>query len=300
MDVVPIRSRYVAFGPDKKTRTGYQGGSMPFDRQLYHEDEQSNSLLKGGYEAMNEQQYREFYDRVGRMNGWDFSKLQCRVEGTAANVYGEVAKICKRSDLLLDIGTGGGEAILAIREAALLLVGIDQSSGMMEAAAAKLQRSGAPNVRFVQMDAEQLDFPERFFNIVSCRHSEFNAREIARVLAEGGSFLTQQVAERDKENLKQAFGRGQSYGHDDGELMRHYVRDLTDAGFTDIRAEEYDVTEYYGSAEDLIFLLKHTPIIPDFGRHAQDFEILRRFVEQNRCEQGIRTNARRFMIWARK
>jgi len=249
---------------------------------------------------MNEQHYKDFYDRVGRLNGWDFSKLQCRVEGTAANLYGAVAKICKRSDLLLDIGTGGGEAILAIREAALLLVGIDQSSGMMETAALNLQRSGAQNVRFVQMKAEQLDFPARFFDIVSCRHSEFNAREVARVLADGGSFLTQQVAERDKENLKQAFGRGQGCGHDDGELMRRYVRDLSDAGFSDIRAEEFDVTEYYGSAEDLIFLLKHTPIIPEFGRHAQDFEILRRFVAENRWERGIRTNARRFIIRARK
>lgn len=120
---------------------------------------------------MNEKEYRDFYDRVGQSNGWDFSKLQCRVEGNAAHLYEEVLKVCKRSDLLLDIGTGGGEALLAIRDSALLLVGIDLSSGMIQTAKANLRNSGAPNVRFIQMDAEKLDFPDRFFNVVSCRHT---------------------------------------------------------------------------------------------------------------------------------
>ena len=124
---------------------------------------------------LNEQQYRDFYDRVGSLNGWNFSKLQCRVEGHAANLYEEVLSVCKRSDLLLDIGTGGGEAILAIHEGALLLVGIDLSSGMIQTAQANLRRSEVSNVRFLQMDAEKLDFPEGFFDIVSCRHSAFNA-----------------------------------------------------------------------------------------------------------------------------
>lgn len=249
---------------------------------------------------MNEKEYRDFYDRVGQSNGWDFSKLQCRVEGITANLYEEVLKVCKCTDLLLDIGTGGGEAILAIHDAAQLLVGIDLSSGMIQTAKTNLMRAGVSNIRFIQMDAEKLDFPEQFFDIVSCRHSGFSAHQVAKVLTDSGTFLTQQVSEGDKNNLKVAFGRGQSYGDPEGELMRKYIQDLSEAGFTEIKSFEYDSVEYYQSPEDLIFLLKHTPIIPDFGQHRNDFERLSAFIAENQSDKGIRTNSKRFMIKARK
>ncbi|UUZ85350.1 hypothetical protein LJK88_18405 [Paenibacillus sp. P26] len=56
---------------------------------------------------MDATQYKSFYERVGALNGWDFSKLKCRVVGREWDFYGEVRKRCRRSDLLLDIGTGG-------------------------------------------------------------------------------------------------------------------------------------------------------------------------------------------------
>ncbi|MGI2294899.1 class I SAM-dependent methyltransferase [Paenibacillus sp. GXUN7292] len=243
--------------------------------------------------------YKLFYDQVGQRNGWDFSKVKCQSEGKQWDLYHEVVKICKKSDVLLDIGTGGGEAILKISDSALLLVGIDQSSSMIETAINNGAAADKPNVRFVQMDAEKLDFPNRFFQIASCRHSPFCAREVARVLGDGGIFLTQQVNENDKQNIKEAFGRGQTYGTPAGTLKQQYISELRDAGFADIRSFEYQVTEYYQTAEDLIFLLKHTPIIPDFGHQASDFNILQQFIDENQCEKGIKTNTARFGIIAK-
>ncbi|MDG0809246.1 class I SAM-dependent methyltransferase [Cohnella rhizosphaerae] len=248
---------------------------------------------------MKEAEYKAFYDRVGQSNGWDFSKLKVLTEGMQADIYEEVRQACKPSDLLLDIGTGGGEAVLALRDSALLLVGIDRSPGMIRTAKANLAKSGASNVRFVEMDAGQIDFPTQFFNLVTCRHAGFSARQVAKVLCQDGQFLTQQVAEGDKLNLKQAFGRGQSYGEPDGALLQRYKLELAEAGFSDIQVAEFDTAEYYRTSEDLIFLLKHTPIIPGFGQEKGDFEILRAFMEQNRTEKGIRTNAKRFRIRAR-
>lgn len=137
---------------------------------------------------MNEEDCKAFYDRVGQSNGWDFSKLKVLTEGAQADIYEEVRQACKPSDLLLDIGTGGGEAVLAIRDAVLLLVGIDRSPGMIRTAQANLAKSGA----------------------------------------------------------------------------------------------------------------KHTPIIPGFGLEPGDFEIVRAFMEKNRTEKGIRTNAKRYIIQARR
>ncbi|MBP1992251.1 class I SAM-dependent methyltransferase [Paenibacillus eucommiae] len=249
---------------------------------------------------MDEFAYKNFYDTVGKMNGWDFSKVKCHTEGTAWNFYDEVVQSCKRSDLLLDIGTGGGEALLNITEAALLLVGIDISSGMIETANRNLTTSQKMNVRFLQMAAENLDFPANFFNVVSCRQSNFSANQVAKVLVPQGVFLTQQVSEDDKLNIKQAFKRGQNFGITDGTLKNKYIKELTEAGFSDIHSFDFVTTEFYETYEDLIFLLKHTPIIPKFGQYEHDFDLLHTFIAENQTEKGIRTNAKRFVIIAKK
>jgi len=248
---------------------------------------------------LNTNDYKQFYDKVGKINGWDFSKVKCVTEGIQPDLFCEVVKTCKKTDLLLDIGTGGGEAILSIANCAQLIIGVDQSTAMIETAAKNCAKSGIPNVRFLHMDAANLAFPNNFFNVVSCRHSEFSASETARVLINGGTFLTQQVSENDKINIKQAFGRGQSWGTKAGSLQQRYMTELSKAGFSDIQSYEYNVIEYYETVEDLIFLLKHTPIIPDFGQTEADFEILQHFIMDNQTDKGIRTNSERFVIIAK-
>ncbi|PWV99641.1 methyltransferase family protein [Paenibacillus cellulosilyticus] len=250
---------------------------------------------------MNPTEYKQFYEQVGRLNGWNFSHVKCTTTGVQWNFYEEVASRCRPSDILLDIGTGGGEALLSIADAALLLIGIDNASGMLETANLNITRSGKSNVRILPMDADQLlNFPDSFFNIVSNRHCGFFASEVSRVLAAGGFFLTQQVSEGDKMNLKQAFSRGQAFGIPDGTLLKQYQSELREAGFRSVQSFEYDAAEYYHSAEDLLFLLKHTPIIPNFGHDVHDFAVLEQFIADNRTEHGIRTNAKRFMIIATK
>lgn len=245
--------------------------------------------------------YTAFYEHIGRLNGWDFSSLKVTSEGIGWNFYEEVVRCTRSSDLLLDIGTGGGEAVLSISHAALLLVGIDLSHSMIDTAKRNLAKSdSSPNVRYMSMNAEQLAFPDGFFNIVSSRHSPFCATEVSRVLGDGGMFLTQQVSEQDKYNISEAFGRGQSLGIQPGTLMERYKHELQKAGFHDIQAREYNATEYYATADDLLFLLTHAPIIPGFGETPSDVDRFQQFVQEHHCEQGIRTNSARFMLTARK
>lgn len=248
---------------------------------------------------MSKFDYKKFYDEVGPLNGWDFSKVKVAAEGVQWEFYNEVTQRCKQPDQLLDIGTGGGETLLSIAHTVSHVVGIDLSSGMIQTANQHLESSNKTNVRFVQMDAEKLDFPQNFFNVVSCRHSPFHAKEVAKVLVPEGIFLTQQVSENDKLNMTQAFGRGQ-HTNLDGTLKNRYIEELKVAGFTDIQSFEYDATEYFETYEDLVFLLKHTPIIPNFGKYNNDFEILQQFIADNQTEKGIKTNSKRFMIISKK
>jgi ubiquinone/menaquinone biosynthesis C-methylase UbiE len=249
---------------------------------------------------MNEFEYKSFYDKIGKINGWDFSKLQVMSDGVEWNFYEEVTKRCKSSDILLDIGTGGGENVLKIASSLLFLIGIDLSIGMMETAQSNLSKANVSNVRFFQMSCDDLLFPAEFFDVVSSCHAPFSSNEVAKVLKNGGTFLTQQVSEADKLNLKEAFGRGQAFEKTDGILNNKYIRELKQAGFSDIQSFDYNAIEYYQRPEDLMFLLKHTPIIPYFGKERKDFDILNAFIEKNRTKKGICTNSKRFLIIAKK
>lgn len=246
---------------------------------------------------MKASDYKALYDQVGALTGWDFSKVDWVTEGPDLDFYREVRKMCRKSDLLLDIGTGGGEKVLPLADDVLLLVGIDQDAEMVETACRNAAASGATNTRFLKMEAERLAFPDAFFNIISCRQSEFDADEAARVLVPGGLFLTQQVSEGDKLNIQRAFGRETGKP---GALRDRCVRKLKEAGFTDIDVIEFTVIEYFQTPADLIFLLKHTPTIPDFGHRDEHFEILDRFIRENTTEKGIRSNMERFILTARK
>ncbi len=250
--------------------------------------------------VMNEQEYEDFYNKVGKINGWDFSHLIYTTEGVNWDFYTEVKKRCKSSDILLDIGTGGGENVMSIAPSFLFLIGIDLSAQMIQSAQTNLMKSKIKNARFLQMSSEQIQFPNEFFNVVSSRHAPFQAKEVARVVADGGLFLTQQVSEGDKWNIKQTFERGQSYGEIDGSAKERYIKQLKEAGFSKVEVFDYNATEYYARPEDLLFLLKHTPIIPHFGEQKDDYKLLDQFINNNQTEKGIRTNAKRYLLIARK
>ena len=88
---------------------------------------------------MNELEYKSFYNKVGRLNGWDFSKIKCETVGDTWDFYSEVKERCKPSHILLDVGTGGGENVLNIASSVKLLIGIDNSNGMIATAHSNLK-----------------------------------------------------------------------------------------------------------------------------------------------------------------
>jgi len=132
-----------------------------------------------------------------------------------------------------------------------------------------------------------------------CRQAPFHAGEVFRVLKPKGIFLTQQVGEDDKQNIKEVFGRGQSFGEEPGSFVDKCIRELEDAGFKTLRKDTYNATEYYADMTDLIFLLKNTPITPSFDTE-KDQTYLKQIEEKYRTEDGIQTNSSRFLIISTK
>jgi ubiquinone/menaquinone biosynthesis C-methylase UbiE len=100
-------------------------------------------------------------------------------------------------DIVLDIGTGTGVAALEVSKAVPsvgLVVGIDRSPAMIGLAREKSARAGLRTARFHVMNAEDLRFPEEFFDVVisNCGIAIANfaggMKEVLRVLRPGGVF----------------------------------------------------------------------------------------------------------------
>ena len=244
--------------------------------------------------------YKEFYERVGKEIGWDFSRVKTISEGEKWDFYDVVSAKLKKTDLWLDLASGSGERLIHYAPKSLLLVASDFTAGMIEKAKDNIGKIGHSNIRFLKIDAyNKIDFPDDFFDIISVRHSHFNSSEVARILKPNGLFLTQQVEYKDKENFVSYFGRHQCE-NSTNLLARRYAEELTQLKFSEVIIDEYDADEYYEGYEDVLFFLKNTPVVPDFGKFEDDFKALDRFIKDNSTEKGIKTNSHRSILIARK
>jgi SAM-dependent methyltransferase len=100
-------------------------------------------------------------------------------------------------DVILDVGTGSGltvRELLRTKPSLGLVVGIDSSEEMIRLARARAASIGLRNVRFLKMVAEDLQFPDGFFDVVvsncgiNIAHFSQCVREIFRVIRPGGVF----------------------------------------------------------------------------------------------------------------
>ncbi len=99
----------------------------------------------------------------------------------------------RTTDDLLDVGTGPGSFPGRLRESGHVgrLVGLDQSAGMIQRAAASYL-----GVEFIVGDAMNLPFEDMSFDAVSARHMLYHVPDVARAIREarralkpGGRFL---------------------------------------------------------------------------------------------------------------
>lgn len=233
------------------------------------------------------------------VEGWDFSWFDGRATeerpswGYARQIGERMAQV--RSGL--DIDTGGGEVLASIPLPPELLVATEAWLPNVPVAAANLAPLGGKVVAADEQDG--LPFADGTFDLVVSRHPvATNWAEIARVLAPGGSFLSQQIGAGQQLELINATMGPHTPGparSTDTAIARAEAAglDVVDLRSETLRSEFFDIGA-------VVYFLRKVPwTVPDFTVDGYR-EQLRALHERIRAAGSFVSRAPRFLIEARK
>ena len=105
---------------------------------------------------MNSVEEKEFYEKIGKINGWNFSKMKYDLADNSEFIYfDEVNNNVNKNTILLDIGTGGGEKLINnISNDCLLKIGTDFSDEMIKVS--KRNIGDRDNIKVLKVKDEKM------------------------------------------------------------------------------------------------------------------------------------------------
>ena len=198
-------------------------------------------------------------------SGWDFSYLDGRMleEAPPWNYLARAAELMQQANSVVDLDTGGGERFLELRPHwPAKVVVTEEYPPNLALATDRLAPLGVQVLSVRITDDDPLPFAGGEFDLVLNRHSAFNAAEIARVLAPGGVFLTQQVHGLWADDLHAAFGVTPQWPNATPE---QYVPRLQTAGLTVTDVRNWQGALRFTDVGAIVYFLKATPwTVPGF------------------------------------
>ena len=238
-----------------------------------------------------------------QMVGWDFSRLDGALISDSPwwDFETDCLQALRDSRIgALDLGTGGGERLSALLESLSqesaqppVVVATEGWPPNVPVARAQL----APrHVAVLQYDSDAddvLGLPDQCQDLVMSRHESYDAAEVARVLAPGGRFLTQQVDGFDAPQIHEWFGS--EYTHPDVTVDAH-AEALREVG---MRIDQVDHWEGSMQFKDAVALVTYIGLVP---WDAPDFTVqahAQRLSDLNTAAP-ITVTQRRFRIYATK
>lgn len=246
---------------------------------------------------------KEYWNRVYRL-GDHLVKEHVALDGNdGESEFDDKILNASKDKEILDVGCGDGSFTLEIAKRARRVVGVDFSEEALARAMKDKSIMVRENVRFQQADVSKLPFADAEFDMAISRGGPATANrrtlaEAYRVLKRNGLLMEITFGEKDKENLRKIFGRGQTYGIGQ-RIAISKKRMLERAGFRDVETRDYIATEIFPSMKRLIIRLSDSPIIPEFD--VKKDERFLETVERNcRTPRGIETPSHRVTIIARK
>lgn len=164
---------------------------------------------------------------------------------------------------LLDIGTGNGYVLTQITQRESVqkgrLFGIDNSERMVK----KAKQCLGNNAVITMADINNMPYDDHSFDIITAKNvTNINAREIFRVLKEGGVFVFREYGPG-----KGAIEIADMFGE---RIIRqrepiYYIELLTSAGFQIEMFKQYNIVRKYESARDLVSIINSFPFVENFS-----------------------------------
>ncbi|HUE98746.1 MAG TPA: methyltransferase domain-containing protein [Anaerolineales bacterium] len=232
--------------------------------------------------------------------GWDFSYLNGRMleEHPPWSYSLRAAELMRQASSVLDLGTGGGERLLKLREYWPSKVVVTENyPPNFKLATERLAPSGVGVAEVPLSDYNLRPFAEGEFELVLNRHSAFNSSEVARVLALRGTFLTQQVHGLWAYDLLAAFASKPQWPES---TLEKYVHRLKSAGLRMVETREWSGQLAFTDVGAIVYYLKAVPwLVPNFSVETHLKYLLKL---QSRLENGevLAFVARKYLIETQK
>lgn len=244
-----------------------------------------------------------FYDTVAQKFGGYFTPSKWITEypnGAPENVFKEkLIELSNKDNVALDIGCADGRFTISMARYFRKIVAIDISEEMIKIAKRLQKQQNITNIVFEKRDAFQTSYTDASFDLIYNRRGPSNYGESYRLLKPYCFFVQIDIGEKDCQEIKGVFGRGQGFGEWDNSKLQRDQQALTDVGFQIVYAQDFFYTEYYPTYEDLNLFLQGVPIFEDFDSE-KDKKFLKSYVEQFTTDKGIRLPRHRVVIVARK
>jgi SAM-dependent methyltransferase len=232
--------------------------------------------------------------------GWDFSHLDGRMveEHPPWSYSARASQLMRRAASVLDMGTGGGERLLALRDVwPEKVVVTEDYPPNIQLVTERLAPLGVGVIELELNRYTLMPFANGEFEVILNRHSGTNPAEVARILAPGGTFLTQQIHGLWARDLIAAFDARPAWPH---ATLESKVRRLQDAGLRILVSEEWVGAFSFTDVGAIVYYLKAVPWVVD--GFSVETHLAHLLALQERLERGERLvfEARRYLVEARK
>ena len=217
--------------------------------------------------------------------GWDFSYLDGRMllEQPPWSYMSRARKLMRSVPSVLDIATGGGERLLAMRDHWPETVVVTEGHPPnFKLACERLEPLG---VRVVEADHDEytpMPFENAEFSLVLNRHAALYVDEIERILVPGGRLLTRQVHGLWAQDLLAVFDARPQWPD---ATPQKYVPWLQAAGFDVVDVREWSGRLAFTDVGAVVYYLKAVPwLVPGFTVESQAGKLLA--LQKQLDEQG--------------
>ena len=208
------------------------------------------------------------------------------------------AELMRQALSVIDMGTGGGERLLKLQNFwPGKVVATEDYPPNFKLATERLSPLGVRVVDVPLTDFDPMPFHNGEFDLVLNRHSGLNAREVARMLAPGGTFLTQQIHGLWAYDLIAVFDARPQWPDS---TLEKYVPQLKAAGLTIVDTQEWSGRLSFTDVGAIVYYLKAVPwLVPGFSVETHS-KYLFKLQDQLESGEGLSFSARKYLIEAYK